>query len=212
MIERSNKGLHNFLYDYLQKESLTAANNLLDIASGSGAWLNRFTSIKDSTKLGLDLDINQFSLSSVKALPFNFNNYNNEIFGSFSLITCIELIEHLENPGKIFQLIKNNLATDGVCLMSTPNIHSIHARLRYLIKGRLGHFDDKSDSTHIYPVYIENMQRLTTNHELLITDIFTYPNTNNYTFPVRFLATLLVPFIPSNYSGDNIVFLLKHKS
>ena len=122
------------------------------------------------------------------------------------------MIEHLENPGKIILLIKNNLASDGVCLISTPNIHSIHARLRYLMKGRLGHFDDKSDPTHIYPVYIENMQRLAANHQLAITDIFTYPNCNNYTFPIRCLAALLKPFIPSTYSGDNIVFLLKHKS
>jgi 2-polyprenyl-3-methyl-5-hydroxy-6-metoxy-1,4-benzoquinol methylase len=191
MIERSNKGLHDFLYDFLTEAGLVSSKSLLDIASGSGAWLNRFIKINDADKLALDLDIKQFSLPSVNAQAFNFDNYNNEIFGQFELITCIELIEHLENPGKIIQLIKNNLSLNGVCLVSTPNIHSLHARLRYLLKGRLGHFDNKSDPTHIYPVYIENMQRLVDNHQLIIDKVFTYPVCGNYSLPIRCLAALL---------------------
>jgi len=195
----------------LEKTNLNSSNGLLDIASGSDAWLSRFTHIIDSTELGLDLDINQFSLPNVKALSFNFDNYDNEVFGKFELITCIELIEHLENPGKIAASIKNNLASNCVCLISTPNIHSVHARLRYLLKGRLGHFDNKSDPTHIYPVYIENIERLAANHQLAITQIFTYPKSDNYSFLIRILSTFLKPFIRSIYQGNNIVFILKHK-
>jgi len=211
MIESSNWGLHNCQYDFLAKAGLISSNGLLDIASGSGAWLNRFEHIRDSSKLVLDLDIKQFSLPNVKALAFNFDNYGNEVFGKFELITCIELIEHLENPGKIIQLIKNNLSLNGVCLISTLNIHSVHARWRFLLKGRLGHSDNKIDPTHIYPVYIENMERLAANHQLAINQIFTYPKAGNYSFLIRILSTLLKPFISSTYSGDNIVFILKHK-
>ncbi len=212
MIERSNKGLHDFVYNYLVTNvNKYKFDNLLDIASGSGAWLARFNNISASNKLGLDLDVKQFQLKDVKAIPFNFDNYTNEQFGQFELITCLELIEHLENPGKLIQLIKSNLSINGVCVMSTPNIHSIQARLRFLLKGRLGHFDDKSDPTHIYPVYIENLQRLLINHQLVLEQTVIYPFCDNYGTGIKLLAALLKPFIPQGHFGDNIIFVIKHK-
>lgn len=213
MIERSNKGLHDYIYENVIPSYNANHNfsNLLDIASGSGAWLDRFKTINNSDKLGLDLDVNQFQLPDVPVQAFNFDCYNNEVFGSFSLITCIELIEHLQNPGKLIQLIKNNLSENGVCIISTPNIHSIQARLRFLLKGRLGHFDDKSDPTHIYPVYIENLQRILKNHSLSIDKTISYPFCHNYGSVIKVMASLMSPFVSRGYYGDNIIFVIKHK-
>ncbi len=213
MIERSNKGLHDFIINkIIHQKAKTSFSNILDIASGSGAWLGRFTNIEPAKKMGLDLDVNQFQLKDVDARAFNFDDYSDEIFGNFDLITCIELIEHLENPGKLIQLIKNNLSKDGTCVMSTPNIHSIPARLRFLLKGRLGHFDDKSDPTHIYPVYTENLVRVLSNHNLLLTDTISYPYCNNYGIGIKLIASILSPFIPNSVFGDNIIYIIKHKS
>ncbi len=213
MIERSNKGLHDFIFlNIINQEVKNNFSNILDIASGSGAWLGRFINIQPSNKMGLDLDIQQFQLKDVEARAFNFDNYSDEIFGSFDLITCIELIEHLESPGKLIQLIKNNLSVNGTCVMSTPNIHSIPARLRFLLKGRLGHFDDKSDPTHIYPVYTENLIRVLHNHNLELTNTFAYPFCTNYSNGIKIMASLLAPLIPKCVFGDNIIYIIKHKS
>lgn len=213
MIERSNRGLHDFIFNnIIPQQAKISFSNILDIASGSGAWLGRFTNIEAAKKMGLDLDVNQFQLKDVDARAFNFDNYSDEVFGSFDLITCIELIEHLESPGKLIQLIKNNLSKDGTCVMSTPNIHSIPARLRFLLKGRLGHFDDKSDPTHIYPVYTENLVRVLSNHNLLLTDTISYPYCNNYGIGIKLIASILSPFIPNSVFGDNIIYIIKHKS
>jgi len=212
MIERSNKGLHDYIFKtIIPSECEFAPSNILDIASGSGAWLDRFIDIKPENKLGLDIDTNQFQLKGVKAQTFNFDNYNNEMFGSFDLITCIELVEHLENPGNLVQLIKINLSADGVCVISTPNIHSIQARLRFLLKGRLGHFDDKSDPTHIYPVYNENLMRVLDRHSLMIAKTIEYPFCDNYGTSIKFISAILKPFVPKGYFGDNIIFIIKHK-
>lgn len=212
MIERSNKGLHDYIFKTIIPNTLESApSNILDIASGSGAWLERFNDIKPENKLGLDIDTNQFQLNNVKALTFNFDNYAAEVFGSFELITCIELIEHLENPGKLIQLIKINLAHNGVCVISTPNIHSIQARLRFLLKGRLGHFDDKSDPTHIYPVYYENLNRVLERHSLMIAKTIEYPFCDNYGAGIKFISAILKLFVPKGFFGDNIIFIIKHK-
>ena len=46
MIERSNKGLHDFVYNYLvANTNKYQFDNMLDIASGFGAWLARFKNI-----------------------------------------------------------------------------------------------------------------------------------------------------------------------
>ena len=212
MIERSNKGLHDYIFKTIIPRVIKSTpSNILDIASGSGAWLERFNDVQAKNKLGLDIDITQFQLKDVIAQKFNFDNYQNELFGTFDLITCIELIEHLENPGRLIQLIKNNLAPNGVCLISTPNIHSIQARLRFLLKGRLGHFDDKSDPTHIYPVYYENLNRVLERHSLMITNTIEYPFCDNYGTGIKVISTILKIFIPKVYFGDNIIFIIKHK-
>ena len=211
MIERSNKGLHDYIFKNIIPNVIDSTPaNILDIASGSGAWLERFIDIIPENKLGLDIDTNQFKLKDVKVQTFNFDNYQNELFGSFDLITCIELIEHLENPGLLIQLIKNNLAPNGVCVISTPNIHSIQARLRFLLKGRLGHFDDKSDPTHIYPVYNENLTRVLDRHSLNVAETIEYPFCDNYGTSVKAISTILKLFVAKGYFGDNIIFIIKH--
>jgi 2-polyprenyl-3-methyl-5-hydroxy-6-metoxy-1,4-benzoquinol methylase len=211
MIERANVGLHDYLFEHLKIKDLNSPTSILDLAAGSGAWLNRFTKVQDDNKLGLDLNIDQFAVKNIKVRAFNFDEYYNEKFGQFELITCIELIEHLENPGKLIELIKNNLSPSGICLISTPNIHSIHARVRYLLKGRLGHFDNKSDPTHIYPVYFENLNRVLQKHALMIVQTFTYPVIANFSLPIRIISRILRMFIPNIYAGDNIIFVIKHQ-
>lgn len=74
MIERLNKGLHDYIYTNVifKYSPQNTCDSLLDIAAVSGAWLGRFKSISNSDKLGLDLDINQFQLKDVPVKAFNF--------------------------------------------------------------------------------------------------------------------------------------------
>jgi len=41
--------------------------------------------------------------------------------GMFDVITCLDVLEHLENPGIFFQRCRENLKNEGVVIMSTPN-------------------------------------------------------------------------------------------
>jgi 2-polyprenyl-3-methyl-5-hydroxy-6-metoxy-1,4-benzoquinol methylase len=72
---------------------------------------------------GMSLDIGDLSQS----LPYSS--------ASFNLITCIEGIEHLENPFHAVREFYRVLKPGGKLILSLPNYLNIERRLRFLITG-----------------------------------------------------------------------------
>jgi hypothetical protein len=56
---------------------------------------------------------------------------------SFGLVTAIEVIEHVANPERIVEVGARCLAPRGWLMITTPNIYSIRARMRFLATGNL---------------------------------------------------------------------------
>ena len=208
--ERANIGLHDFLFKLITAEKLYVPQMpLLDIGCGSGAWLSRFPDA--SIRIGLDLDVAQFGAPNAQAFPLNIDNYIGEIWGNFQLITAFEIIEHLENPGNLFRLIRANLAIGGLAVLSTPNIHAMPARIKYLLSGRLPHFDNKSDATHIYPVYMENLERVIHRYGFAVQSVHAFPEkgSNIYSGGILTLYKFFQHFLPDQLRGDNLVVVIK---
>jgi 2-polyprenyl-3-methyl-5-hydroxy-6-metoxy-1,4-benzoquinol methylase len=156
------------------------------------------------------MDIRQFGLPDVQVSQFNLDSFSGETFGYFNLITALELLEHLHNPGKLFQLISTHLVPGGRVIITTPNIHSIAARLLFLIRGRLPHFDNRSDATHVYPVYLENLERVLPHYKLKIEQVAFFPSKghqlyNQFTIALSQVLSLL---LPEKYRGDNLLLVL----
>jgi 2-polyprenyl-3-methyl-5-hydroxy-6-metoxy-1,4-benzoquinol methylase len=210
--ERANAGLHDHVFQYIQSTvQPSPANAMLDIGCGSGAWLQRFQQAGFTNLMGIDLDTQQFALENIPTQAMNLDDYNGQVLGNFSFITALELIEHLENPGLLFKLVSNNLQQGGDFIISTPNIQGLPARLRFLYKNRLNHFDDKSDPTHIYPVYTENLQRVLPRHGLRIHAMSSFPEKGYMTYRgiTKQLAGLAGVFFPDNVPGDNTIYWIK---
>jgi 2-polyprenyl-6-hydroxyphenyl methylase/3-demethylubiquinone-9 3-methyltransferase len=60
-----------------------------------------------AAKMGLEID---YRAGDVQALQ-----------GQFDLITCMEVIEHVADPGAFVQALAKPLAPDGLLILSTPN-------------------------------------------------------------------------------------------
>ena len=219
LTERANAGLHHQVWQWLQQQPWYQPSlRVLDVGCGTGAWLARFAAEPQRPAgqglMGIDMDKGQFKLEGVAHRCLNLDEGPPSHLGQFELVTALEIIEHLGNPGHLLQLAATHLLPGGHLLLSTPNIHALPARLRFLLTGRLPHFDAKSDATHIFPMYTDSWQRLVARYPFTQVECWSYPARYAATFgrPMRLLSALLSPLLPGTLPGDNLVWLLRRNA
>jgi SAM-dependent methyltransferase len=59
---------------------------------------------------------------------------------SFDYITCIEVLEHIENPQQAIREFSRMLKKEGHLIVSIPNILNIEERFKWLFHGYTSHF------------------------------------------------------------------------
>ena len=210
LTERTLGGLHQALLNHLPAIAKDAA--VLDVGCGTGAWLHRLGGLGFINLHGIDLDISHFATNRASATQANLD-YDDIGLGlrKFELITAIELIEHLENPGRLFYHISRHLTDRGTFLITTPNIHSLVARLRFFLTGNLKQFDSKGDPTHIYPVLLTSLERVLPRHGLKIADLWYFPEGASVTsrFSTRLAASMAKLVVADPHPGDLLCVEIK---
>lgn len=214
LLERTIPGLHEALIQSLP--NLSYDTPILDIGCGSGAWLDRLASKGFYCLHGIDQDTAQFQTKKATCSQANLD-YDDLGLGEqkFGLITAIEVIEHLENPGRLFYHVNRYLQPQGYCLITTPNIHSVGSRLRFLITGNLKSFDAKGDSTHIYPVLLTALNRVLPRYSLSIVQKWGYPTKGSLVSrqSTQIITNFFELLFPNSDPGDTLCLLIqKNKS
>jgi ubiquinone/menaquinone biosynthesis C-methylase UbiE len=123
---------------------VTILNNLprgalLDVPAGQGALAARLIDAGFNVRC-CDLYPQIFRLEGVDikhgdldvALPFSDQ--------SFDYVTCIEGLEHIENPQQAMREFARVLKPEGHLIISVPNILNIEERLKWLLYGYTSHF------------------------------------------------------------------------
>ena len=203
------------LHDYLEKlipPNLPYSAKILDIGCGTGAWLERLANAGFYNLHGIDKDIQNFATQKASCSQVNLDIDDLGIGDqSFDLITCIEVVEHLENPGYLFNHVTHLLGANGYFLLTTPNLQSLICKLRFLLTGNLRQFDNKGDPTHIYPVFMPPLERILGNHNLGIVDKFTYPPNKSITSraSLKFVSSLLSLVMKDELPGDILCLLIQ---
>lgn len=145
--EMAAEGVHQKCYDLI---SGYPKGKLLDIGSGEGAFVRRVYQNFEVT--ASDINKNQFKLSDCKFLEIDYNS-NFKVNEQYDYITCIEIIEHLENPHKLIRDCNSLLKKGGVLILTTPNIESTYSKLLFLVKGHFKHFAEEDKKYgHINPL------------------------------------------------------------
>lgn len=134
-------------------DNLPKNKKLLNLGGGVGQVSDIFRELGFDV-YNLDIEITKdernkkninFDLNSQKTLPFP-SEY-------FDVVVCQEIIEHLENPWKLFRDAKSVLSSNGFFILSTPNVLSLVSRLKFLITGFFKWFTPNCFSYHINPLF-----------------------------------------------------------
>lgn len=145
-----------------RKAGVPAQGRALDVGSGTGALLAKLRrnlpgietwacDYTDSLMAGDGQKVDVANLNEDR-LPYADN--------SFDLVTCTEVIEHLENYRRLVRETARVLRPGGSVVFSTPNILNLQSRLRFMWFGfwnlfgplPIGRAETFSTVGHITPV------------------------------------------------------------
>ena len=112
---------------------------LLDVPAGEGALAARL--IDDGFDVRCcDLYPEIFRLDGVDIHRGNLDAELPFSDRSFDYVTCLEGLEHIENPQQAMREFARVLKSGGHLIVSVPNILNIEERLKWLIHGYTSHF------------------------------------------------------------------------
>jgi 2-polyprenyl-3-methyl-5-hydroxy-6-metoxy-1,4-benzoquinol methylase len=174
----------NTLFKPLQKycNELQSAN-VLDVGCAYGFMLEKFP--KHFKKYGLD--VSEHAISEAKkllpkatlkvggaedAFPFPENH--------FDIVTCNDVLEHLENPRKALEHIKHVMKKGGILYINTPNFNLLR-KVVFAKPDKLEH--------HISLMTHEKLKKLLLELGFQIEELYTYTSLPAFFF-LKFRANI----------------------
>jgi SAM-dependent methyltransferase len=156
----TNRGLHEFVGERILARYARKGVRAADLGAGPGAMAVRLRSLGcdvvavDRDAVGFEADIPH------RSLDFNEPDFASRLgIGEFGLVTAIEVIEHVENPIGFLRNVGRLLAPGGVAALTTPNVDSLPARLKFLLAGKIRTMDEHSEPTYVSPIFFDLLQR-----------------------------------------------------
>ncbi len=119
-----------FVINFLKKFGKNIA--ILDIGCGEGVFIEELKKIGFQKIIGIDKNYSSKDVirGDIMNLPFRDN--------SFDVALLLDVIEHLpfEFQKNGIREIKRVLKTNGILIVSVPNLAHLASRIRFLLKGR----------------------------------------------------------------------------
>ena len=117
---------------------------LLDVPAGEGALSARLSKLGFHVQ-ACDLYPEIFRLSEIEVRRGDLSSVLPYRDTEFQFITCLEGLEHIENPHQAIREFARLLAPGGHLVLSVPNILNIEERIKWLLNGYTSHFKPISE-------------------------------------------------------------------
>ncbi|MCC7146564.1 MAG: class I SAM-dependent methyltransferase [Phycisphaeraceae bacterium] len=125
-----------------------AGKRVLDLGAGHGYFTSRLWAKLESAGVdpapvltACDLYPREYQFTPVRCDHADFGQHLSYDDGSFDLVICMEVIEHLPNQQQLIEEIGRILKPGGRAILTTPNILNMAGRLRFLLTGTWPLFD-----------------------------------------------------------------------
>ena len=211
LAERTSPGLHGLVFETLRRVRPPPAR-VRDLGAGTGAWANR---LRDS---GYEVTaLERPDGGYVGSAPLVVGDLNDEFASRFDtrhfdLLTCIEVVEHVENPRNLLRGARRLLAPGGLVVVTTPNIESTAGRLRFLWTGELRHLGRDpafNEPTHITPIHTLMFERALVDVGLRVVEHgYERELASGSRWPFQVLACVLNPLLRGPRGGNNHIYVL----
>ena len=213
--------LHATLFPLIKSlEGISHASPVLDLGCGTGAWMARLHDAGFRDLSGVDFNAADFGAAHAgRFIPADMDGADIDGIepSHFSLVTAIEVIEHVANPQRLVEIAAKALAPGGWLLITTPNIYSLRARIRLLLGGGVSFFElgahhTPVEPTHVHPLILQAYRRnLFDPLGLSVERVWSEPERGSYgsrwfaRLTIRALRLVLADDLP----GDTICLLLR---
>lgn len=169
-------GIHEKAFEIIKNIKLNNDDKVLILGAGSGAFDQRIIDYGINNITAIEFCDNVYKLHNTTLIKKDLNKSFSDI-GKFKLIIALEIIEHLENHFDFMRQINNLLEKDGDIILSTPNVESGFARIKFFLKGDLHFFCKELYSTgHINPVFNNLFEFNLRQNNLVIKNIYSNGN------------------------------------
>ena len=132
----AHQAIHDTVVNILDNQLRGA---LLDVPAGEGALAARLIDAGFDVRC-CDLYPEIFRLDGVDIHQGNLDAELPFADHSFDYVTCLEGLEHIENPQQAMREFARVLKPGGHVIVSVPNILNIEERLKWLLYGYTSHF------------------------------------------------------------------------
>lgn len=216
LVERANSGLHSHIAEKISALKIAKNASVLDLGCGTGAFLARLGELGYTSLNGMDIALPEKNLDGINFKEFDLDARDMPYSdASLDLIVSVEVFEHIENMGFLVKEIARILTPRGFLIITTPNVNSIEARLRYLFLGKLKQFDEIGDPTHIYPVFMHSFTKILNRHALEVVDLWGYPldgSSPTSRGSLRTVAKLLkIIGLSATPAGDHLCLVIRRQ-
>jgi 2-polyprenyl-3-methyl-5-hydroxy-6-metoxy-1,4-benzoquinol methylase len=212
----AHQAIHDTVARILDK---APRGSLLDVPAGEGALAARLIAAGFAVSC-CDLYPEIFRLKDV---PIHQGDLNGELpFAerSFDHLTCLEGLEHIENPQQAIREFARVLRPGGTVIVSVPNILNIEERMKWLLYGYTSHFkpmsrahverlraeyDNREEiAAHVNPIAYSELRYILEKNGFQIAQVLRdKPKSNSWMYwPLVLLIRLIAKLTPAEKRSE----------
>jgi SAM-dependent methyltransferase len=133
--------------------------------------------------------------------------------GPVHLVVALEVIEHVESAINFLRNSSRLLSPNGVGVITSPHVHSMPARLKFVLASKIRTMDDLSAPTHISLIFSGWLRRQFLPRACLTLRERPFYPPNGYRLsrkPMAWTKRLAANFVPGDaVLGDHPTFVLR---